>query len=282
MQYQVMRHVAGRRFEPHVDDVTQGVVVLATAKEAADYAKRLTEQFGGKFQPRPIKSFVLKNDWRDRERKRFENGEYKPLIWTKEPWWKEIKDHFAHLAVKDHSRIAYTPNAVKGEADIQVTTLPGKYLQKFFGDVLTCEQIRKHSIDHSLQFEKRAYKLAWTPDEIQAVYKPKLGSCFAGGTKANLYGSGDFAVAYLENEQGEITARSVCVPTRKLYVHPYGDTNRLANVLEKDGYKRGVYGSAQYKGLRFVKKWHWPGFYADWGTPNLAPDPKDDNLLVIV
>ena len=172
MQYQVLRHVEGRRFEPHLDAVTQKVVLLSTAQEAAALAAHLSKVHNVKFQPRPVNS---KNDWRDRERKRFESGEYKPVAWANEPWWKEIKDHFTHIAVKDPAKVAFTPDAEKGEADKQISIAPGKYLKTFFGDVLTSDQIRDHAMQHSAKFEQKELKFATTVEEIERVYKPTLG-----------------------------------------------------------------------------------------------------------
>lgn len=279
MQYQVLRHIEGRKFEPVLDDVTQKVVLLSTAQEAAALAAHLSKKHNAKFQPRPVKAG---NDWRDRERKRFKNGEYKGVIWTIEPWWKEINDHFAHVAVKDPTRIAFTPDAEKGEADKQTLIAPGKYLQKFFAGALTCDQIREFAMQHSAEFEQKELKFAYSPEEIELVYKPKLGSsCFSGTTQANLYGSGDFTIAYLEKEAGKITARAVCAPARKIYIHPYGDCDRIESALEKLGYKNAGYDRDVWKGLRLLKKWHWCGFYTDWGTRNFTTDPKDPNYLII-
>ena len=279
MEYQVMRHIEGRRFEPVLDDITEDIMVLPTAEAAAKVAAKLSKQHGAKFQPRPIR---ITNDWREREKKRLANGEYKPVIWLNEPWWRELPNHFVHVSVKDTTKVAFTPDAEKGAADKQTIVAPGKYLQKFFGDVLTSEQIRTYTMQHNTTFELNELKFVTTPEEIERVYKPYLGSsCFSGTTKANLYGSGDFAVAYIENTKGEITARTVCVPERKIYVKIYGDYQRLGSLLAKAGYKDTPYDSKAYKGLRLVKKWHWAGFYADWATPVLKPDPKDDSLLVI-
>ncbi len=278
MQYQVLRHIEGRRFEPVLDDATQKVRLLSTAQEAAALAAHLSKKFNVKFQPRPVKTG---NDWRERERNRFKNGEYKKVVWIKEPWWKEIKDHFTHVAVKDPTRVAFTPDDEKGEVDKQISIAPGKYLKTFFGDVLTSDQIREYAMQHSAEFEDKELKFATTVEEIERVYKPTLGSsCFSNTTKANLYGSGDFAIAYLEKE-GKITARVVCVPKRKIYIHPYGDYDRLESALHKLGYKEANYGGDQFSGLRLLKKWHWAGFYADWGRISLKPDPKDDTFLII-
>ena len=278
MNFQIMQHDGGRNFIPAIHDVTKKPLIYDDAKKAAEIAKRLTEQKGVKFQPRPVAD---KADWQERERNRFKNGEYTPVIWIKEPWWKEIDNHFVHVGVKDKTRIAFTPDAKKGAVDLQTAMLPGKYLQQFFGDVLNTDQVRDFAMQHSAKYEENGLKFATTVQEIEHVYKNgPTSSCFYNSTKANLYGSGDFAVAYIVNK-GKITARTICVPERKVYVYAYGDTDRLKAAMTKAGYEY-AYDGTNYKGLRLLKKWWWDGFYPDWGGyRKYVPDPKDDRFLIV-
>jgi len=218
--------------------------------------------------------------WKDREQERFKAGSYKPVVWAGQDWFdkNQCADHFLHVSVKDPTRIAFTKCERDGPRDIQTAMKPGKYLAAYF-KMLTPEQVRDYSMQHSTTFEKKELKFATTPEEIERVYKPSLGSsCFSGTTKANLYGSGDFAVAYFEKD-GEIKARAVCVPERKLYVYPYGDTCRLDKLLTDAGFKREL-NRAPYKGLRLLTKHYWPGFYTDFGCYP-EPGPNDKEFFVI-
>lgn len=279
MNFQIMQHNGGRDFVPAFHSETKEPLIFDDAKKAAAVAERLTKTRGVKFQLRPIADRI---DWRQRERNRFINGEYKPVVWVNEKWWKEIDGHFAHISVKDPTRIAFTPDEAKGKADRQTATLPGKYLKQFFGDVLDADEIREYAMQHSTQFEKNDIKWAKTVEEIQHVYKVgPSSSCFAGTTKANLYASGDFAVAYLEDANGRVTARALCAIERKIYPYLYGDCDRLRAALEKAGYEHETNAHA-YNGLRLLKKWHWPGFYTDW-YPNrsIKDDPKNPEFLIV-
>src|SRR5262245_40108071 len=132
MNYEIVRHQGGRKFIPVLAEETNEPLIYDNAKRAAEMAKAMSEILGVKCQPRPV---TAKNDWRERERQRFAKGEYKPVLWVNEPWWQEVPDHFVHIAVNDKTRIAYTPDAEKGAADRQTSTLPGKYLTQFFGKV---------------------------------------------------------------------------------------------------------------------------------------------------
>lgn len=275
--YQIMRQVTGKEFIPAM--IGGKPVILKCPKAAAAEAKRLSRINNAKYQPRPVKDTV---DWRDRERSRFADGTYKPVVWANQDWFEknQIADHFVHVSIKDPTRIAFTKNDKDGSADIQTAIKPGKYLTEFF-KMLTAEQIRDFAMQHSTQFENKELKFATTPEEIQRVYaKEGMGSCFSGTDRANCYGSGDFAVAYIETD-GDIKARAVCCPERKIYTYPYGDRARLINLLEKAGFVDGGYGGDKWKGLRIVKKLHWKGFYTDFGG-STEPHPTDKDYLVIV
>ena len=277
MEYQIMQQDGGRKFIPATNVLNNEPMIYDNAKKAAEVAKVLSEITGIKHQPRPVKA---KEDWRDRERKRFETGEYTPVLWVKQKWWKDIPDHFAHVAVKDKTRIAYTPDAEKGEADRQTSTTPGKYLKQFFGDVLPEWQIRDFAMEHANKYEDIELCFANTPEEIQEAYKPYVGgSCFSGTTNANLYGSGDFAVAYIKRG-GKITGRTICVPERKVYTRCYGDECRLQALLEKAGYRLSTAGK-DYDGLRLLKKWWWNQFYADFNGFRIVDHPDDTKFKIV-
>lgn len=222
-------------------------------------------------------------NWKAREQQRFDEGTYKPVTWIGQKWWDDNynPDHFVHVSLKNPCQIAFIKCERDGSADIQTAMKPGKYLTKYFGEILTAAQIRDYAMTHNTTFEKKELKFATTPEEIERVYQPSLGSsCFSGTTKANLYGSGDFAVAYIENAKGEVTARSVCAPERKIYVHPYGDRCRLENLLETAGYSDAGYRSEKFNGLRLLKEHHWRGFYTDFGG-DVEPHPTDPKYMVI-
>ena len=281
MNYQIMQQVEGKEFIPAIDRLTNKPFVYSCPKEAARAARQLTQLRNAKFQPRPIEE--SSDGWMARERQRFVDGSYKLVVWIGQEWWDKNHnpDHFVHVSVKDPTRIAFTKNAKDGSSDIQTSMKPGKYLTEFFGKILTAEQIRDYAMQHSTKFETQELKFATTPEEIERVYKPSLGSsCFSGTKKANLYGSGDFAVAYIEDSKGNIKARSVCCPERKIYIRPYGDYKRLEKLLTDAGYNDTDYYSGPWKGLKLLKEHHWDDFYTDFGG-RAVPHPTDNKYLVI-
>lgn len=281
MNFQIMEQVGGKEFKPVLNEGTNEPLLYPCPKEAAKAAKILSDMMGGKFQPRPV---VESDDiWKAREAQRFVSGEYKPVCWSGQYWWDQNHNasHFVHVAIKDPTRIAFTKDARDGAKDVQTSMKPGKYLTEFFGKILTTEQIKVFAMQHSTTFENKELKFATTPEEIQKVYEAKnLGSCFSGTTKANLYGSGDFAVAYIETE-GIVKARAVCCPERKIYARPYGDEYRLTKLLAEAGYKKSNY-SHEWTGLKLLTKWFWRGFYTDFGgDPKPNADEKDKEFFTI-
>lgn len=220
--------------------------------------------------------------WKDREQERFDNGNYKPVVWAGQDWFdkNQNKNHFLHVSVKDPTRIAFTKCERDGDRDIQTAMKPGKYLAAYF-KMLTPEQVKNYAMQHSTTFETTELKFATTPEEIQRVYEPSIGhSCFSGTTKANLYGSGDFAVAYIE-KNGEIKARAVTCPARKIYIRPYGDDARIKKLLDTAGFEYTDYEPKRWRGLRLLKAHFWRGFYSDFGG-GTGPDPVEpDKYLVI-
>jgi hypothetical protein len=278
MNFQIMQQDGGRKFIPAINQLTLEPLIYDCPKKAAEMAAKLSKLNGKKYQPRPVADRI---DWHEREKKRFANGDYTPVLWTKQKWWKEIDGHFAHVGVKDKTRIAFTPDAEKGAADRQTAMLPGKYLKQFFGDVLSADQIRDFAMEHNTKFEVNEFKLARTVEEIEHVYKTGPNdSCFAKTTKGNLYASGDFAVAYLEDAKGKITARALCSDKKKVFPRAYGDSCRLKGMLVKAGYKQSTNG-ADYNGHRLLKEWYWDGYYSDWYSTDTIDDPKDEKFLII-
>ena len=215
MNYQIMQQVAGKKFVPAMNPDTNEPLLYQCPKKAAMAAAKMTQVAGVKFQPRPM--IEAADRWKAREKQRFADGAYKPVVWIGQDWWdKNHKpDHFVHVSIKDPTKVAFTKYTKYGSADIQTSMKPGKYLAEFFSGILTPEQIKTFAMQHSTTFETKELKFATTPEEIQKVYEPSLGhSCFSGTTKANLYGSGDFAVAYITDDAGAIKARAVCAPER--------------------------------------------------------------------
>ena len=148
--------------------------------------------------------------WKTRELKRFESGQYTAVPWAAETWArrKEIDSHFPHVSEKNPSQIAFTENSEKGDRDIQTPMRPGKYLRRFYDEILDERQITEWAGKFAAANESIEVKFAHTPDEIERVYREGPNSCMAYSIDeyaadihpTRVYGAGDLAIAYIESE----------------------------------------------------------------------------------
>ena len=190
------------------------------------------------------------NFWVFREFLRFRSREYSPApciqaLATGNQIKPELSLHFPHASVEDPTMLAYTPSYEYGIRDRQVRIKVGKYLQRYYSDVLTSEQIRAFANG------SKGYTLKWArdKDEMREVYRDGPRSCMAGGVSSfdtvgdyhpvDVYATGDFALAYLTTVNDTIVARGFVYEPERIWVRTYGDeAQALADDLEAQGYSR--------------------------------------------
>lgn len=159
--------------------------------------------------------------------------------------------HYVHLSGGNPGLVAYTPSDEFGVEDRQLRCKPGKYLQKFYGAVLSAQQIIAWADE--VKAARMAVHYATTPDECVRVYRSPHGpnTCMGGGPErwladdhpAQVYGGGDVSVAYLGHIGGEqtsndsVTARAVVNMAAKKYSRIYGiAAGELRVLLAAEGY----------------------------------------------
>lgn len=201
-------------------------------------------------------------DWRQRER---EKGIQKAAVWTAERWYRESEFaalHYPRVSDEDPKKIVHTPEESWGHEDRQLRMRPGAYLSRYFSDVLTDEDVQAWTLAHDKKYAPRELKLATTPDEIERVYRDGPRSCMSGGYRGDapfppvrVYGAGDLAVAYIEDADGEPTARCVVWPEYKIRTRLYGDS-RLRAALDAEGYTHG-----SLDGARLLREELHPGVF---------------------
>lgn len=238
----------------------------------------------------------MSSAWKDREFGRFVTGEYKFPPWGYEPWWLDSPYanvrifregcHYTHVSTDDPSKVAYTPTEKHGEADRQVRMKPGKYLHKYFSDVLKPEEIAQWAGKFAGENEKHELHLAKTPDEIEKVFVEGPRSCMFHDVESfdssvhpvRVYGAGDLAVAYIMRNN-EITARTICWPEKRIYVNTgYGDTDRLKPALESEGYEPGA--REKFVGARLLRIPENSGFVAPYLDIAGAVNDNGDYLIL--
>lgn len=217
------------------------VGVFPDGKTAASIIADLQGKFPNKkFQPRPIKDTT--GDWRAREQRRFDEGLYEPLGLPLTP----IPDHFAHKALKVKANVAYTPEQQAGALDKQVSIHIKTYLARFYPN-LTIEERRKMVWDFCGEKFGDEMQIALTPEDIVRVYTNGPSSCMAGSINddwrnlghhpAEAYAGPDLGVAYIEDNNGNITARTLVWPEKKIYSRIYGDSDKMYLALQENGYE---------------------------------------------
>jgi hypothetical protein len=193
--------------------------------------------------------------WRRREARICEET-YNRIPWRGEPWWLEsphVGMHYPRPSGVDSAQIAYTPDETHGQEDRQLRTRPGRYLTKYFSDVLSPAEIESWSLAWATEFAPASLKLAYAADDIEYVFENGPSSCMSGSASrfssdvhpVRVYAGPDLAVAYITNGGERIAARAVVWPDRKLHSRIYGDHARLEDALRAEGYTGGSLNGAR-------------------------------------
>lgn len=228
-------------------------------------------------------------DWRARERDRFARKKYKLVPWADAEWVHRegpIADHFVHVSEKDPYMLAYTPSATDGERDRRVPIKPGRYLQRFYADRLSPEEIARHAA--TVRGSGIRVELTNSISEMQAIYAGRgmsacmshsashyMGAKFNGGLHPlAAYADSDLRLAWAKAPGGEAIARAIVWPARKIYSRCYGDTAAFRKALDADGWHSGLLDGACLKAIplnadayhyvhRSAKAPHFSGPYVD-------------------
>ena len=226
------------------------------------------------FIPSPDEQYT----WRQRERRRFRQGEYLPCPWFANGDYRDARptttDHYAHLALSHPGLLAYTPSEEHGVQDRQVRIKPGKYLEQFYKDDFTPEQIATYVAQCKAEYAPLT--IARSEADIVAIYashETGFTSCmqckddreytwqyaFEHGNRPHpcaVYGESDLGVAYL-GELSRVTARAVVWPDKKRYQRAYGDRALVAR-LHRAGYTEGSVIGARIRAIRHNGDWVMP------------------------
>lgn len=257
------------RFLTFGTGINRQVRTFDTGNAAANAAKGLNDYYKSRNWQKRVRVIrysaytddnIGDDSWKDRERARFESGEYKPVPWGGALWYMQSKyfdEHFAHISVDNPGKIAFTESPEKGREDRQLRIRAGRYLTQYFGSILPVDTIRDLATQVSLETGEFELKLAVTPEEIEYVYLNGPHSCMAYQTNrfksdehpASVYGAGDLAVAYLQDGDS-VPCRVVCWPDKSTYGRIYGDggkfSEKLAEMLENQGFDdRGDFNGAR-------------------------------------
>lgn len=118
--------------------------------------------------------------WRKREHAKF-CGDYTSLPWHREAWnTLGREEHYAHVSTEQGGMVAYTETPQKGVADRQTRVKAGRYLTKFFSDVLTPAEIETWANRLEAAVKGEEVVITTDTDVIEAVYEGGPESCMDG------------------------------------------------------------------------------------------------------
>ena len=267
-------------------DAETGVVVRSfdNGADAAAYMREENARFVAAGLTKRYR--IVKMDWQARELARFASGRYVPTPWHGELW--DIVEHYCHVAIKDGARLAYTPSEEHGKADRQVVIDADKYLRQYYSDKLGPEHIE--SLLREFHYRNAPRLLfARTADEIEDIYtNSDIVSCMshdAGCYQSSehpvrVYATGDFAVAYLRDADGNVTARGIVCEDRKIFGRLYGESDLLSRALRDAGYRKGT-SPDDWHGLRLRRVCEDDGFIAPYLDAPMSSVSDNGKYLVI-
>jgi hypothetical protein len=227
-------------------------LLFDSAQDAMTFAK------ANGLKARP--EIVIDDSWLRREIARMQSGEYERIPFECHAWFKQAEDNaqrFPHVAKKDPSKIAFTESPDKGMRDIQTVIAPGRYLERFYAEIITAETIRDLARDYVTRLITPEFKIARMSDEIAYVYQRGPDSCMSKSLSAyesdehpvSVYGLEPgqtldeiphaLTLAYLEIED-RITARTLINERDKVFLRLYGDADLLRKSLAAAGYQSGL------------------------------------------
>jgi len=227
-------------------------------KTAASYARILTVIHGQKYQVRPVE---LEEDWREWAAKIA--AECAPLNWN----LPAIPDHFAHRDPEYKDYIRFIETEADGKIGRWMRWRPETYLGQFYREMSHYERSKVIHQFHNPNGPAEV-KFAWTAAEMKRVYYNGPESCMSkpasayasGDHPVTVYAAGDLAIAYIEDEDGEITHRALVWPAKKIYGRIYGwPEEDLAIALDALGYRWSNMGFNGARLLRIEEE----GYYED-------------------
>lgn len=200
--------------------------------------------------------------WREREQKRFDNGEYERVHADIEQHC--LPDHFVHVSKDNHMKIAYTKNEIKGMSNVQSQISVKGYLEQY--TKLKTAEINKLNYEHIQRTIDLELNWAYTPEDIVGVYMnfdssiSALCSCMTHSIDyydskihpVSVYGNSDLSLAYLKNDKDETIARTLVYTKKKIYTRVYGSSESSQQIhflLKSQGYKKSYgYYNGEYDG----------------------------------
>jgi len=191
--------------------------------------------------------------WRERLKTQIESGELTPCPWHDDKdykrcfWSPQGSGLFEHIDPDDPTKVRFIASREDGIADRFTSMNPGRFLKRYIGE-LPANKIETWCAKMGLDITTSPLLIATTPEDIVRVYNDGPHSCMSYEWEkgcgpfhkidrhpVEVYGNSDIAIAYIER-LGDIKARCIVRPEKKIFGRIYGDRDRLLERLRENDY----------------------------------------------
>lgn len=258
---------------------------FATGREAAAHVatlKAASSDYRYKIKETADDPAVEVDDvtWRQREHDNFDSGRYIETPWHGCVFNDELRyQHFSHMSLTQPGKIAFTESPERGRQDRQTIMAPGRYLTRYFANVLSAAEIEESASEAALSGGCCELHVTQDADTIEQVYENGPSSCMAGEAgqfsgpchPVRVYAGPDLAVAYIGDPAAGVSGRAIVWPERKIFDAQYGDCSRMRILLSNAGYTRGSLDGAR---IRRIPAYDDGSFVVPWidGVSNCYED----------
>lgn len=222
-------------------------------------------------------------------------GPWEQVVWSGESWWVSSPCsliHHLHQSTENPANVAYAESLQKMQAERYTSTKAGRYLTKYFGDVLSeasikdwAERQAARACPAELKFIEGTDKDGWVK-----VYKDGPSSCMRGESCVEVYAHKKSVLRLAYLVQGdEIHARCIVREDKKEYIRCYPNTSStegqrwhtaMQEAVEGAGYSHGNFDGVHLDKVRHPdvgrhdNKWMMP--YLDNGSGRRCDTYVDD------
>jgi hypothetical protein len=181
--------------------------------------------------------------WRIREEVKFRDGTYSKCPWNEDGY--RYDRYYEHIDPEDSTKVRFIAHDRDGQRGRYTVMAPGRFFLKYHDSYPGTGVIEAYCAKMGLDMTVSTLQLATSSDDIERVYTNGPHSCMAYVCDEDhfdsdihpvrQYGDLDLACAYI-TRSGEITARCMVWPEKKIYGRIYGDAERIKARLAEEGY----------------------------------------------
>lgn len=181
--------------------------------------------------------------WRLRQEALFADGTYKKC-----PWHESVGGHhrwYDHVDPNDPTKVRFFANSDDGERNRPTSMSPGRFYLRYIDDYPDTGVVEGYCAQMGLDMTVSKLQIEMDADGIERIYTSGPHSCMAYPFDQDKfdspyhpvrnYAAGDLGVAYI-TRGGDVTARCMVWPDKKIHGRIYGDRERLVARLTEEGY----------------------------------------------